>query len=83
MLTGWLGCAWPARGRAWAAGGDPDVDLLVIDVDATLVLAHSDFKEGAEGTYKHTFGFKPYSEISPPEDHDGQPGRQPARDHCG
>jgi hypothetical protein len=48
-----------ARGRVWAAGGDPAVDLLVIDVDATLVTAHSDFKEGAEGTYKHTFGFHP------------------------
>jgi hypothetical protein len=32
---------------------------LVIDVDATLVTARSDFKEGAEGTYKHTFGFHP------------------------
>jgi Transposase DDE domain group 1 len=48
-----------ARGRAWAAGGDPEVEVLVIDVDATLVTAHSDFKEGAEGTYKHTFGFHP------------------------
>jgi hypothetical protein len=48
-----------ARGRAWAAGGDPDLEVLVIDVDATLVTAHSDFKEGAEGTYKHTFGFHP------------------------
>jgi Transposase DDE domain group 1 len=48
-----------ARGRAWAAGGDPDVELLVIDADATLVLAHSDAKEGAAGTYKHTFGFAP------------------------
>jgi hypothetical protein len=48
-----------ARGRAWAAGGDPDVDVLVIDIDATLVTAHSDFKEGAAGTYKHTFGFHP------------------------
>jgi Transposase DDE domain group 1 len=48
-----------ARGRAWAAGSDPDTDLLVIDVDATLVTSHSDFKEGAEGTYKHTFGFHP------------------------
>jgi hypothetical protein len=46
-----------ARGRAWAAGGDPDLEVLVIDVDATLVTAHSDFKEGAAGTYKHTFGF--------------------------
>jgi hypothetical protein len=48
-----------ARGRAWAAGGDPDVELLVVDADATLVLAHSDHKEGAAGTYKHTFGFAP------------------------
>jgi Transposase DDE domain group 1 len=48
-----------ARGRAWAAGGDPDVELLIIDADATLVLAHSDAKQGAAGTYKHTFGFAP------------------------
>jgi hypothetical protein len=48
-----------ARAHAWAAGGDPDVELLVIDADATLVLAHSDHKEGAAGTYKHTFGFHP------------------------
>jgi hypothetical protein len=48
-----------ARARAWAAGGDPAVELLIIDADATLVLAHSDAKEGAAGTYKHTFGFAP------------------------
>ena len=48
-----------ARGRAWAAGGDPEVELLVIDADATLVLAHSDRKEGTAGTYKHSFGFAP------------------------
>jgi len=30
-----------ARARAWAVGGGPDVELLVIDADATLVLAHS------------------------------------------
>jgi Transposase DDE domain group 1 len=48
-----------ARARAWAAGGDPDVDLLIVDADATLVLAHSDAKQGAAGTYKHTFGFAP------------------------
>src|SRR5215203_6223424 len=47
-----------ARARTWTAGGDPDVELLVIDADATLVTAHSD-KEGAAGTYKHTFGFAP------------------------
>jgi hypothetical protein len=48
-----------ARGRAWAAGGDPEVELLVVDADATLVLAHSDAKEGAAGTYKGSFGFAP------------------------
>jgi hypothetical protein len=48
-----------ARARAWAAGGHPDVELLIVDADATLVLAHTDAKEGAAGTYKHTFGFAP------------------------
>jgi Transposase DDE domain group 1 len=48
-----------ARARAWAAGGDPQVELLVIDADATLVLAHSDAKQGAAGTYKGSFGFAP------------------------
>jgi hypothetical protein len=48
-----------ARARAWAAGAHPDVELLVIDADATLVTAHSDAKQGAAGTYKHTFGFHP------------------------
>ena len=48
-----------ARARAWAAGAHPDPELLVVDADATLVLAHSDAKEGAEGTYKGSFGFHP------------------------
>jgi hypothetical protein len=48
-----------ARARAWAAGAHPEVELLIVDADATLVLAHSDHKEGAAGTYKHTFGFAP------------------------
>jgi hypothetical protein len=30
-----------------------------VDADATLVLAHSDAKEGAAGTYKGSFGFAP------------------------
>jgi hypothetical protein len=50
------------RARSWAGmggRGDPEVELLVIDADATLVLAHSDRKEGAAGTYKHSFGFAP------------------------
>ena len=48
-----------ARARAWAAGGDPDVGLLIVDADATLVLAHTDAKEGAVGTDKGSFGFAP------------------------
>jgi Transposase DDE domain group 1 len=48
-----------ARARAWAAGAHPDPELLVVDADATLVLAHSDAKEAAAGTYKHSFGFCP------------------------
>ena len=47
------------RARAWAAGGHPDVEVLIVDADATLVLAHSDAKQGAAGTYKHSFGFHP------------------------
>jgi hypothetical protein len=47
-----------ARGRAWAAGGHPDANLLLVDVDGTLLEAHSD-KQGAAGTYKHGFGFYP------------------------
>jgi hypothetical protein len=46
-----------ARSRAWAAGAGVD-GLLVIDVDGTLVDAHSE-KEGAAGTYKGGFGFYP------------------------
>jgi hypothetical protein len=48
-----------ARARVWAAGAHPGLELLVVDADATLVLAHSDAKQGAAGTYKHSFGFAP------------------------
>ena len=48
-----------ARARAWAAGADPKPELLIVDADATLVLAQTDAKEGAAGTDKHTFGFAP------------------------
>jgi hypothetical protein len=48
-----------ARARAWTAGAHPKPELLVIDTDATLVLAHSDNKERAAGTYKGSFGFAP------------------------
>jgi hypothetical protein len=45
------------RERAWAAGAAP-AGLLRIDLDATLLDAHSD-KQGAAGTFKHGFGFHP------------------------
>ena len=45
-----------ARRRVWAAGADPGFD--VIDIDATLVTAHSD-KQGAAPTYKRGFGHHP------------------------
>jgi Transposase DDE domain group 1 len=48
-----------ARERAWAAGAGPDLrDGLVIDIDATITIAHSE-KENAASTWKNTFGFHP------------------------
>ena len=49
-----------ARARAWAAGAAPDHDgWLHLDVDATITIDHSDNKENAAATWKHTFGFHP------------------------
>ena len=45
-----------ARERFWALDGPPE--QLTIDVDATLIGAHSD-KEKAAGNYKHGYGFHP------------------------
>jgi Transposase DDE domain group 1 len=45
-----------ARARAWRRGARPR--LGVIDLDATLLIAHSD-KDGAAGTFKGGFGFHP------------------------
>jgi hypothetical protein len=45
-----------AREQAWQAGAAPE--RIVIDVDATLVTAHSE-KDGAAGTFKGGFGFHP------------------------
>lgn len=57
-----------ARARVWKlAGGPPPAraagrslgeGVVVLDVDSTIVTAHSD-KEGAAATYKHTYGFHP------------------------
>jgi DDE family transposase len=45
-----------ARGRFWQLHGAPE--SLTIDVDATLITAHSD-KEHAAGNYKGGYGFHP------------------------
>jgi Transposase DDE domain group 1 len=45
-----------ARERFWELSGAPG--RLTIDIDATLVTAHSE-KEKAAGNYKHGFGFHP------------------------
>jgi hypothetical protein len=49
-----------ARAAAWAAGALPASDgWLHIDIDATLVLDHSDNKTGAAPTWKKSFGLHP------------------------
>ena len=45
-----------ARARFWELDGAPE--RLTIDVDATLITAHSE-KEKAAGNYKHGYGFHP------------------------
>ena len=53
----WLRAAHArARARVWKLAGAPE--RLTIDLDATLLTAHSD-KEGAEPTYKRGYGFHP------------------------
>jgi hypothetical protein len=48
-----------ARAAAWQAGAGPDLSgELCLDLDATIVIAHSD-KELAAPTWKHTYGFHP------------------------
>ena len=71
MLDGLRLARAAARDRAWLAraeltghvlppsrAGGRDVKAVVIDIDATLVTAHSE-KEGAAGTFKHGFGYHP------------------------
>lgn len=43
-----------ARASAWELGARPEE--LILDIDATLIAAHSE-KEGAAGNYKRGFGF--------------------------
>ena len=47
-----------ARAAVWAAGGAPGAgERLVLDVDASISVDHSDRKENAAATWKRTFGF--------------------------
>jgi hypothetical protein len=45
-----------ARARVWDVGARPDT--LTLDIDATILIAHSE-KEQAAGTWKRTFGYHP------------------------
>jgi Transposase DDE domain group 1 len=45
-----------ARARVWDAGARPE--SITLNIDATLLTAHSD-KELAAGNYKHGYGFHP------------------------
>jgi Transposase DDE domain group 1 len=57
-LAGLRAARAEARARAWRVGAWPAVDLLLVDIDGTLLDAHSP-KQGAAGTYKGGFGFYP------------------------
>jgi Transposase DDE domain group 1 len=49
-----------ARAAAWAAGARPPAgQCLYIDIDATLVIDHSDNKQNAAPTWKKSFGHHP------------------------
>jgi hypothetical protein len=56
-----------ARERAWALAGDaaPGADggLVTVDLDATIVIAHSEKQEAAP-TWKKTFGFHPMTAFA-------------------
>ena len=56
-----------ARERAWALAGErapgADGSLVVVDLDATIVAAHSE-KENAAPTWKKSFGFHPLAAFA-------------------
>lgn len=56
LLEALRGARAAALARAWDAGARPEEPVL--DIDASLLTAHSE-KEGAAGTYKGGFGFFP------------------------
>ena len=47
-----------ARARVWSSRRPVAAGPVIVDLDATLVTAHSE-KEGAAATFKRTFGFHP------------------------
>lgn len=57
-LRGIIAARTAAREKAWAAGAGPDGELLVIDIDATIVTTKAD-KQDAAPTYKRTYGHHP------------------------
>ena len=81
---------WTLMGQvpaARAAGRDIGAGVVVLDVDSTILLAHSD-KEGAAATYKHTYGFHPIlvtcdntSELLAIKLRPGNAGANTAADH--
>jgi Transposase DDE domain group 1 len=66
-----------AREQAWALAGDrapgADGSLIPVDIDATIVLAHSE-KEKAAPTWKKTYGFHPLAAFA---DHGAGAGGEP------
>ena len=66
-----------ARERAWSLAGErapgADGSLIPVDIDATIVLAHSE-KEKAAPTWKKTYGFHPLAAFA---DHGAGAGGEP------
>jgi hypothetical protein len=72
-----------ARERAWALAGDrasgADGSLIPVDIDATIVIAHSE-KESAAPTWKKTYGFHPLAAFA---DHGAGAAGKRWRSCCG
>jgi hypothetical protein len=66
-----------ARQRAWHLAGDrapgTDGQPVIVDLDATIVISHSD-KQQAAPTWKKSFGFHPMTAFA---DHQGDGGGEP------
>jgi hypothetical protein len=57
-VRAWMWHLFGGPPGARAAGRDIGTGVVVLDVDSTLLIAHSD-KEGAAPTYKHSYRFHP------------------------